>query len=114
MRYELTEYMEGGSSPFHRWMQTLDSTVKARVFKQLVRMEAGNLGDSKSVGDGVQELRMHFGAGYRIYFGRDGDTIIILLGGGSKRKQAADIKAAKARWAEYGKARKNHGTDQKL
>jgi putative addiction module killer protein len=83
----------------------------AQVFKQLTRMEAGNLGDSKGVGDGVQELRMHLGAGYRIYYGRDDDTIIILLGGGSKRKQAADIKAAKNRWAEYGKARQNHGTD---
>jgi len=67
-------------------------------------MENGNFGDSKSVGDGVQELRMHFGAGYRVYYGRDGDTIVILLGGGSKRGQSRDIKAAKRRWMEYRKA----------
>ncbi|VGO20647.1 hypothetical protein SCARR_02712 [Pontiella sulfatireligans] len=69
------------------------------------RMEQGNLGDSKPVSDGVQELRMHFAAGYRIYYGRDGDTIIILLGGGSKRKQSADIAAAKKRWAAYRKGK---------
>ena len=104
MKYEIREYMEGGSSPFHRWMKGLDGATKARVYRQLVRMENGNLGDSKAVGEGVQELRMHFGAGYRIYYRRDGKTIIILLGGGSKRKQAADIKAAKACWAKYRKA----------
>lgn len=105
MNYEIREYIANGSSPFHRWLSSLDSSIKARVFKQLTRMENGNLGDSKGVGDGVQELRMHFGAGYRIYYGWDGETIIILLGGGAKRKQAADIKAAKARWTEYRKVR---------
>ena len=64
-------------------------------------MENGNFGDSKPVGGGVLELRMRFGAGYRVYYSRDGDTIIILLGGGSKRKQSADIEEAKARWAKY-------------
>jgi putative addiction module killer protein len=68
-------------------------------------MEHGNFGDSKSVGGGVQELRMHFGSGYRIYYGRDGDTIIILLGGGSKRRQSFDIAAAVKRWADYRKTR---------
>ena len=105
MHYELIEYMEGGSSPFQKWIRSLDGSTKARVFKQLSRMENGNFGDSKGMGDGVQELRMHFGAGYRVYYGRDGDTIIILLGGGSKRKQSVDIAAAKKRWTEYRKAR---------
>ena len=103
--YELREYTERGGSPFHKWFANLDAAVRARILRQLNRMEEGNFGDSKSVGDGVQELRMHFGAGYRIYYGRDGDTIIILLGGGSKRKQSSDIAAAKNRWAEYRKAR---------
>ena len=97
--------MEGGSSPFHRWLKSLDATTKARVLRQLVRMENGSFGDSKPVGGGVLELRMHFGAGYRIYYGRDGEIIVILLGGGSKRKQTADIKAAKTRWAKDRKAR---------
>lgn len=105
MKYEIREYMEGGSSPFHRWLKDLDGATKARVFRHLARMENGNFGDSKPVGEGVQELRMHFGAGYRIYYGWDGETIVILLGGGSKRTQAADIKAAKARWKKYRKTR---------
>ena len=97
--------MEDGSSPFQRWLQGLDGTIKARVFRQLVRMENGNFGDSKPVGAGGQVLRMHFGAGYRIYYGREGETIVVLLGGGAKRKQAKDVKAAKARWANYRKAK---------
>lgn len=104
MKYQIREYVDDSGSPFHKWMKGLDASVKARVFKQLVRMENGNLGDSKSIGDGVQELRMHFGAGYRVYYGRDGETIIILLGAGSKRGQSADIAAAKERWAAYRKA----------
>ena len=105
MQHEIREFSKDGVSPFQKWFAGLDGATKARVARQLARMENGNLGDSKSVGDGVQELRMHFGAGYRVYYGRDGDTIIILLGGGSKRRQSADIKAAKARWTEYKKAR---------
>ena len=99
--YEIREYTERGSSPFHKWFANQDGAVKARISGYLTRMEDGNFGDSKSVGDGVQELRIHFGAGYRVYYARDGDTIIILLGGGSKRRQSADIEAAKARWAKY-------------
>jgi len=114
MKYEIREYEERGGSPFHQWIRSLDGSIKARVFRQLVRMENGNLGDSKALGDGVRELRMHFGAGYRIYYGQDGDVMIILLGGGSKRGQSADIQAAKERWAAYRKARKEHGTNEKL
>lgn len=105
MRCELKEYRTGETSPYAVWFNGLDAHTAARIDRYVRRMENGNFGDSKGVGDGVQELRVHFGAGYRIYYGRDGDTIVILLGGGSKRKQAADIKAAKARWAEYKKAR---------
>ena len=104
MKYRIREYEERGSSPYHKWFSGLDGAMKARVFRHIVRMENGNFGDSKSVGDGVQELRMHFGAGYRVYYGRAGDMIIILLGGGSKRGQSRDIKAAKARWTESRKA----------
>lgn len=101
MKYEIREYEERGRSPYHKWFSGLDAAVRARIFRHVARMEGGNLGDSKAVGDGVQELRMHFGAGYRVYYGRDGDTIIILLGGGSKRGQSRDIKAAKERWKNY-------------
>ena len=105
MKYEIREYEERGRSPFEKWFSDLDAATAARIDRYVRRMECGNLGDSKAVGDGVQELRMHFGAGYRVYYGRDGDTIIILLGGGSKRGQSRDIKAAKERWANYLKER---------
>jgi putative addiction module killer protein len=61
----------------------------------------GNFSNVKSVGAGVSEITMDFGPGYRVYFGQDGDTLVILLGGGSKARQQDDIKAAKAAWARY-------------
>jgi putative addiction module killer protein len=67
----------------------------------LTRMEQGNLSNVKTVGGGVLEYRIDFGPGYRVYFGRDGDTLIILLAGGTKRRQQDDIAAAQTRWAEY-------------
>ncbi len=101
MEYEIREYEERGRSPYDVWFNKLDGVTAARIDRYVRRMENGNLGDSKSVGEGVTELRMHFGAGYRVYYGRDGDTIIILLGGGSKRGQSADIASAKKRWLNY-------------
>ena len=73
----------------------------ARVEKYVLRLEAGNFGAAKALQEGVFELRMDFGPGYRVYFGREGRAIIILLGGGSKRRQDADIAAAVARWKRY-------------
>lgn len=64
-------------------------------------MRQGNLSTVKGVGAGVLEYRIDFGPGYRIYFGRDGDDIVVLVGGGSKRQQNRDIKAAQARWDDY-------------
>ena len=64
-------------------------------------METGTLAGVRSVGGGVLEYRIHFGPGYRIYFGREGDTIIILLGGGTKRRQQNDIEGARSLWQEY-------------
>ena len=64
-------------------------------------MELGNLSNVRSVGSGVSEYRIDFGPGYRIYFGRDGDTLIILLAGGTKQRQQRDVEAAKALWQEY-------------
>lgn len=73
----------------------------ARVDRYIRRLESGNFGAAKSLHDGVFELRLDFGAGYRVYYGREGRTIIILLGGGSKRRQDADIAAAVERWKRY-------------
>ena len=92
---------EDGTSPFANWFEGLSADVADRVRVALLRMERGNLGDHKSVGQGVSEHRLHFGPGYRIYFGRDGQTLIVLLAGGSKRTQGRDIMAAQQLWKRY-------------
>jgi len=98
---EIKEYAQGGRSPFSEWFNSLDSVTAARVDRHVRRLETGNFGSAKALQEGVSELKLDFGPGYRIYFGRDGKTIIILLGGGSKRRQSADIAAAIERWKRY-------------
>ena len=71
----------------------------------MARMEAGNLSNVRGVGNGVLEFRIHFGPGYRIYFGRDGDTLIVLLCGGTKERQQKDIEDARDLWQEYRRLR---------
>ena len=76
---------EDGTTPFNDWLEALrDRKARAIIRTRINRVRLGNLGDCKSVGEGVSELRIKFGAGYRIYFGQEGDTIIILLSGGDK------------------------------
>ena len=104
--FEIREYAESGHSPFAEWFDGLDAVMAARVDRYIRRLECGNFGAAKMLGGGVSELRLDFGPGYRVYFGRDGKTIIILLGGGSKRRQDADIAAAIARWQQYQRAKK--------
>jgi len=94
-----------GRGLFAEWFDALDAEAVARVTVALVRLGEGKLGNTKGVGAGVLEYRIDFGPGYRIYFGRDGDTLIILLAGGTKKRQQRDIEAAKQRWQEY-KARR--------
>jgi putative addiction module killer protein len=103
--FEIREYTEGGHSPFAEWFNELDAVTAARVDRYIRRLEAGNFGAAKSLRDGVFELRLDFGPGYRVYYGREGRTIIILLGGGSKRRQDADIAAAVERWKRYKQTR---------
>ena len=103
--FEIREYTEAGRSPFAEWFDDLDAVTAARVDRYLRRLEAGNFGAAKSLSGGVFELRLDFGPGYRVYYGRDGKTIIILLGGGSKRRQDADIAAAVERWKRYKQTR---------
>jgi putative addiction module killer protein len=105
MLFELREYTEGERSPFGEWFDRLDPVMAARVDRYMRRMEAGNFGASKPVGAGVFELTMDFGPGYRVYYGREGKALVILLGGGDKRRQAADIAAAVERWQRYKKAK---------
>src|SRR5882724_9448286 len=99
--FEIREYIEAGRSPFAEWFDDLDSVTAARVDRYVRRLEAGNFGAAKSLHGGVFELRLDFGPGYRVYYGREGETIIILPGGGTKRRQETDIAAAKKRWKLY-------------
>lgn len=100
---ELREYLtEAGVSPFERWFRGVkDAKTQAVVRKRLDRVALGNFGDCKAVGEGVSELRIDYGPGYRIYLGEDGDVLVILLCAGNKATQAADIRRAKEYWAEY-------------
>ena len=74
---------------------------RARIQARILRFEMGNLGDHKSVGEGVWEARVMFGPGYRIYFGKEGLSVILLLLGGDKSSQARDIRKARQLWKEY-------------
>ena len=92
--------------PFENWLDHLsDINAKARILQRVDRIELGNFGDCEPVGDGVYELRIDHGPGYRMYFGNDGKHLVILLCGGTKKRQEKDIKQAKAYWKDY-KARK--------
>jgi len=106
--YILKEYLENDQSPFAEWFGQLDARTAARVNTFVRRMEHGNFGVSKSVGKGVIELKMDFGSGLRVYYGRDGQTLIILLGGGSKRRQSSDIAKATKRWQIYKQLKKEN------
>jgi len=104
---EISEYIDTqGQSPYARWFNRLNAQAAAKVATALIRMEQGNLSNVKSVGAGVHEYRLDFGPGYRVYFGRDGNTLIILLGGGTKKRQSQDIEAAKDIWRTYKKRKR--------
>lgn len=75
--------------------------IELEIRQRIARIRLGNLGDARSVGEGVQELRIHFGPGYRVYFGRDGDAVVILLCGGDKGSQDRDVARAHEYWREY-------------
>lgn len=101
----LEEYkQESGHIPFREWLEELrssDSVAAQRIDARLARVKTGNLGEHRGVGDGVKELVLDFGPGYRVYFGEDGNTLIILLLGGTKKGQSADIEQAKANWKNF-------------
>jgi len=100
--FEIRFYVaSGGHEPFAEWFADLEPVARAKVTRAIARMEQGNLSNAKSVGEGVLEYRIDFGPGYRVYFGRDGETLVILLTGGTKRRQQRDIEAAHAYWRDY-------------
>jgi putative addiction module killer protein len=90
-----------GQRPFSLWLKSLDERVRAIVRNRLDRVALGNFGDTKPVGEGVQELRILEGAGYRVYYGIDGREIVLLLCGGDKSSQQKDIRNAKKYWKDY-------------
>jgi putative addiction module killer protein len=91
-----------GQEPFTDWLLSLRNKMEqARIRQRLDRLGIGNLGDYKSVGNGVYELRFFFGAGYRVYFGLVDGRVVLLLGGGDKDTQQRDIEKAKAHWQDY-------------
>jgi putative addiction module killer protein len=91
-----------GSEPFTEWLRGLrDGATRNRIRQRIARIRLGNFGDVRSVGDGVQELRIHLGPGYRVYFGRAGDAVIILLCGGDKGTQDRDIERAQEYWRDH-------------
>ncbi len=99
---EIREYLDGdGHSPYARWFNRLNAAAAVKVVTAIHRMEQSNFSNVKGVGAGVYEYRISFGPGYRIYFGKDGDKLVILLAGGTKKRQDADIKAAQAYWQDY-------------
>ncbi len=98
---KVVEYLRHGVSPFGSWFAGLDAHAAAKVGTALYRLEQGNFSNVKAIGKGVSEYRLEFGPGYRIYFGQEGNMVVILLGGGSKKTQKRDIKTARALWGEY-------------
>lgn len=98
---DLEQYIDrNGRNPFERWYESLEAGTRARIVGALDRLKRGSAA-AKGVGSGVMEIRLDFGPGYRIYFGRDGETLVILLGGGTKRRQQLDIEATQHLWHEY-------------
>lgn len=98
---------EDGTDYFDKWLQRQDTEIRARVLTRIDRVELGNFGDHKGVGKGVSELRIDFGPGYRIYYGLDGGNLVILLTGGTKRRQSRDIEKARACWKAYRQEKRN-------
>ena len=100
---QLIEYQDHrGRIPFREWLDSLrDVQTRATIDARLTRVRRGNFGNCRSVGGGIQELKIDIGPGFRVYFGREGNDLVLLLCGGDKRSQSTDITRAKLYWADY-------------
>lgn len=99
---DIREYiLEDGRSPFALWFHKLEARAAAKVAVAKIKMANGQFGNVKAVGEGVSEYRIDYGPGYRVYLGRDGAELVILLGGGDKTSQSEDIAEAKRLWKDY-------------
>ena len=99
---EIRQYVDRqGRNCFEQWFKDQEGVTRARIVVALERLARGSFSSTKSLGAGVFELRLDFGPGYRVYFGKDGEAIVILLGGGTKKRQQSDIDGAHALWQQY-------------
>ena len=99
---DLREYQDPlGNSPFRKWFDRLNAEAAGKVTKAVYRIGLGNFSNARGIGAGVHECRINFGPGYRVYFAKDGELIVILLGGGTKKHQQNDIQIALERWEDY-------------
>ena len=99
---DVREYVDRpGRSPYATWFDGLNPEAAAKVATAVTRISLGNFSNVEGIGSGVFEYKLDFGPGYRIYFGKDGETLVILLGGGTKKRQQRDINAAMANWQDY-------------
>jgi putative addiction module killer protein len=113
MAIKVEEYVKAdGANPYKKWFDSLDAQAAAKVVTALLRLQLGNTSNIKWFA-GIGECVIDWGPGYRIYLARDGETLIVLFGGGTKRGQQRDIDAAKALHAEYKDRKKNHVTATK-
>ena len=108
---EVREYLDiEGYSPYAKWFDRLNVAAAVKVATAVHRMEQGNFSHVKGVGAGVYEYRIDSGPGYRINYGKDGDRLVILLAGGTKKRQDADIAAAKGYWSDYKRRKRREVT----
>jgi putative addiction module killer protein len=105
---EIRHYLtSAGTDPYQRWLDKLkDLRERVTIQRRIDRMANGNFGDHRFCRNGVWELRIQFGPGYRVYYGREGETVVVLLCGGSKRTQSTDINKAVGYWLDYQQRRK--------
>lgn len=103
------EYLdEQGHSPYYNWLSGLkDARTRAKIMMRVDRMALGLFGDVEPIGEGLSELRIHYGPGYRVYFGKEGNQVYLLLCGGDKSSQSKDIKKAKAYWKDHKRRNKD-------
>ncbi|MCF8146520.1 MAG: type II toxin-antitoxin system RelE/ParE family toxin [Deltaproteobacteria bacterium] len=107
---EIREYIDRqGRSTYANWFNGLNAQAAAKVVAALVRMAQGNVSNAEGVGEGIFEWRIDLGPGYRVYFGKDGDELIILLGGGTKKRQQNDIQNVRMVWKEYKERKRQEG-----
>ena len=99
---DVREYLDpSGRSPFAAWFDSLHAEAAAKVATAITRISRGNFSNVQGVGSGVLEYKLDYGPGYRVYFGNDGETLVILLGGGTKKRQQRGISTALASWQDY-------------